>query len=414
MSRKRFTFENRRGHELSGSLELPDEGESDAVAVFAHCFTCGKDIRSANTIADALTRAGIGVLRFDFTGLGGSEGDFANTNFSSNVQDLEDAIDRLTEQLVAPRLLIGHSLGGAAALVAAANRDSIEAVVTIAAPSSAEHIQHLFADQRCDIRRDGEADVDIGGRPFRVTSQLLDDLEHWSRQPAIGDVGKPLLIFHSPLDRVVGIDEAAQLYKAAKHPKSFISLDKADHLLTEPSDARYVGTTIAAWASRYLDLEQGATRSAGDTQRPGIDTGEVLVTEKDNAFLRGLYAHHHHSLADEPESVGGSDKGPNPYDYLLMALGSCTSMTLRQYANHKKLPVRDIEVRLRHSREHARDCSDCESRDAKIDRIDRVIDYQGELDAEQHKRFLQIADRCPVHRTLKGEIRVVTRSGRDE
>ena len=402
MTRTKVEFTNRDGQALAGALELPDSGPMRALALFAHCFTCGKDGRAAGRIARELAQQGVGVLRFDFTGLGNSDGDFGNTNFSSNVQDLEDAAAFLARDYRAPSLLIGHSLGGAAALVAASRIDSVEAVVTLAAPASPAHVQHLFADASCDIRRDGQADVSIAGRSFTIREQFLDDLEDWSARSLVGELRKPLLLFHSPVDQVVPIDEAAQLYDAAYHPKSFVSLDQANHLLTGADDADYVAKTLAAWASRYLQLDPIEADTAA------LGEGEVLVTEADAALLRGLHTSDHHWLADEPLDKGGSNRGPNPYDLLLMSLGACTSMTLRMYANHKSLPVEDIEVRLRHERIHAEDCADCEHKSGMVDRIERRIRYRGDLDERQHERFLQIADRCPVHRTLTGEIKVIT------
>lgn len=405
MSRSKVEFTNRDGHTLSGALEQPDSGPTLAMALFAHCFTCGKDVIAASRIAHALADQGIAVLRFDFTGLGSSDGDFANTNFSSNVDDLVDAANYLAEAYQAPSLLIGHSLGGAAALVAASRLDSVEAVATIAAPASPAHVTHLFADQHCDLRREGQAEVTVGGRPFNIRAQLLDDLEEWSSRCLVSNLRKPLLIFHSPVDAVVPASEAAKLYEAAKHPKSFISLDKADHLLSRRADADYVAATLATWANRYLELDNPASAP----ERPGVDAGEVLITEQDAHFLRGMYTTEHQVLADEPTGKGGTDQGPNPYDLLLMSLGACTSMTLRMYANHKSLPVTNIEVRLRHSRIHAEDCADCETQAGKLDRIERIISYEGDLSKEQHQRFLEIADRCPVHRTLTGEIQIETK-----
>lgn len=267
MSRSKVEFTNRDGHTLTGSLEQPDEGPIRVMALFAHCFTCGKDVIAASRIANALAEQGIAVFRFDFTGLGGSDGDFGNTNFSSNVEDLLDAADFLAEHYQVPKLLIGHSLGGAAALVAASRLDSVEAVVTIAAPSTPSHVQHLFADQHCDITQDGQAEVDIGGRHFNIRAQLLEDLEDWSSRNLVARLRKPLLIFHSPVDAVVPVSEAAELFQAAMHPKSFVSLDNADHLLSKRADSDYVAATLAAWASRYLEFGDEET----PTDRPQID-----------------------------------------------------------------------------------------------------------------------------------------------
>ncbi|BFM21544.1 alpha/beta hydrolase family protein [Gilvimarinus japonicus] len=255
MARKQVEFTNRDGHTLAGALELP-ETPLQAVALFAHCFTCGKDVVAASRIAGALADKGIGVLRFDFTGLGGSDGDFANTTFSSNLTDLESAAEFLAEHYQAPRLMIGHSLGGAAALIAAKRIASIDAVATIAAPATPQHVQHLFANQACDIRALGSAPVSIGGREFAIGADLLEDLEKWPLEVTLNDLNKPLLIFHSPADQTVNIGEAARIYNAARHPKSFVSLDNADHLLSNRNDANYVAAVLAAWASRYLVVEQ--------------------------------------------------------------------------------------------------------------------------------------------------------------
>lgn len=405
MARRKVEFTNRKGETLAGALELPD-GQIKAMALFAHCFTCGKDVIAASRIARALADQGIGVLRFDFTGLGGSDGDFASTSFSTNVSDLECAAEFLADKYSAPRLLIGHSLGGAAALVAAKRIDSVEAVATIAAPASPSHVQHLFADKACDIRSDGQAEVDIGGRNFNIGADLLEDLEQWPVEKILSNLRKPLLIFHSPRDQVVDIQEAERIYEAAKHPKSYISLDKADHLLSERADADYVALTLTTWASRYLNLDQSET---AEPDRPQVAGGDVLITERDAKFLRGLFTADHLLLADEPEASGGGNQGPNPYDLLLMSLGACTSMTLRMYANHKELPIENIKVRLRHGRVHAEDCEDCEHKSGTINKIKREISYEGDLSKEQHQRLLEIADRCPVHKTLTGNLEVTTR-----
>lgn len=347
------------------------------------------------------------MLRFDFTGLGNSDGDFSNTNFSSNVADLVAAAGFLRDHYRAPALLIGHSLGGAAVLAAAHQLPDAKAIATISAPAAARHVAHLFNDSIDVIRAEGSARVSLGQRQFTIKSQLIDDLDRFTDTEHIGELRRPLLIFHSPLDNLVSIDEAAKIYDAAKHPKSFISLDKADHLLSDKKDSEYVAETLAAWAGRYVSLAQP---SAEPRQRE-LEAGEVLVTEENKQFLRRLYTPDHDLPADEPEKNGGSAQGPDPYELLLMSLGACTSMTLRMYANHKKLPVEDIQVRLKHERIHASDCAECETSDGYIARIERVVSYTGELSDEQHQRFLAIADKCPVHKTLEGEIQVVTRSG---
>lgn len=409
MARIKIEFPNSDGVTLVGTLETPPPSiERVGFALFAHCFTCGKDIAAASRIARALAARGIAVLRFDFTGLGNSDGDFANTNFSSNVDDLLAAAAKLEADYEAPRLLIGHSLGGAAVLVAAERLPSVRAVVTIAAPATANHIRHLLADATDALETHGEAQVTVGPQRFRIKRQLLDDIDRYASPAHIRELGKALLIYHSPLDEIVDIDEAAKIYQAAIHPKSFISLDRADHMLSDRRDAEYVASTLVAWASRYLMMADEA-REPGYGAPPSLEQGEVLIKELDKAFLRGIYSHHHQWTADEPRSVGGSDLGPTPYDLLLMALGACTSMTLRMYANHKRLPVDNIEVRLEHERIHAEDCRDCENRDGRVERIVRHLWLEGKLTEEQRRRMVEIADRCPVHRTLQSKPQIITR-----
>ena len=401
MAKIKFEFENSNGQMLAGLLETPDDQHSvKQSAVFAHCFTCGKDIAAASRIARALAKRGIAVLRFDFTGLGNSDGDFANTNFSSNVQDLVAAANALKQRYQAPALLIGHSLGGAAALQAAQHIPSLKGVVTIGAPATAQHVKHLFCEVEPAINAAGEAKVKIGPREFHVKRQLIDDLNEHTQTQHIHRLGMPLLVFHSPVDTIVDIKEAAKIYTAAMHPKSFVSLDNADHLLSNRQDSEYVADTLVAWARRYLDgasaVEEKAVRTA-----PNLEHGTVRVTELDTAFLRGLFTDSHQMRADEPLSFGGSNLGPSPYDLLLMSLGACTSMTLRMYANHKKWPLSDVKIDLVHEKIHAQDCEDCAQSDGKIDRIARKISIEGDLSDEQRARLMEIADRCPVHRTLE-------------
>ena len=402
MKKIRLEFENSNGEMLAGLLELPERVDKiSSFALFAHCFTCGKDIAAASRINRALAAKGIAVLRFDFTGLGNSDGDFANTNFSSNIEDLVQAAKALEAQYQAPQILIGHSLGGAAVLGATAKLDSIKAVVTIGAPATAQHVAHLFKEKSAQIQAQGEATVALGVREFSIKKQFLDDIDQNSSTEKIRDLRAALLVFHSPLDTIVPIDEAGRIFQAARHPKSFISLDKADHLLSKAADAEYVATTIASWASRYLDLEQD------DAASDSLDLadGEVMISELDHKFLRGMYSNSHFLRADEPVNYGGGDLGPSPYDLLLMSLGACTSMTLRMYANRKKLPLEDVSIRLIHERVHAEDCIECE---ARIERITRRISLVGDLNDEQRRKLLEIADKCPVHRTLESVPKIVT------
>ncbi|MCF7976483.1 MAG: bifunctional alpha/beta hydrolase/OsmC family protein [Chromatiaceae bacterium] len=404
MARIRFDFKNPEGHRLAGLLETPPAGvETQRYALFAHCFTCGKDLAAATRIARALAARGIAVLRFDFTGLGNSDGDFANTSFSSNVQDLLAAAAALEAEYSAPALLIGHSLGGAAVLAAAGRLPSVEAVVTIAAPATPDHIEHLFSGVRGEMESTGEAEVQVGRRRFRIRLQFLDDLKQYADAEHIRRLKRPLLLFHSPVDEIVEVEEAAKIYHAALHPKSFISLDRADHLLTDREDSEYVAETLVAWASRYLGLHRHQEEAGGGTA-PAVEPGEVLVTERDQSFLRGLYAARHQLLADEPESAGGTDLGPNPYELLLMALGACTSMTLRMVASRKRLALDDIEVRLRHQELPA-----AEGARHGPQQIVQRITLVGALSEQERALLLEIADRCPVHRTLvHAQLQIVT------
>ena len=406
MPAERFDFANAQGEKLAALLDRPD-GPIRAVALFAHCFTCGKDNKAARVIARGLTSHGIAVLRFDFTGLGSSEGEFANTTFSSNVDDLVAAADHLRTQIAAPAILIGHSLGGAAVLAAAHRIAEARAVVTIAAPFDPAHVAGLFGERVEEIKSKGEVEVTLAGRPFRVRRGLLDDIAGQNLAGRIAELRKALLVFHSPTDETVGIDNASHIFTTAKHPKSFISLAGADHLLLRPSDAAYVAHVIAAWAERYLDMP--AQMAAPKQPVAEAESGEVVVREtRHGTFQQEIIAGAHRFLADEPVAAGGLDSGPGPYDLLLAALGACTSMTLRLYADRKQLPLTRTRVRLRHSRIYAADCAACETKEGMLDRIDRIINLEGELDAEARKRLLEIADKCPVHRTLTSEIDIRT------
>ncbi len=404
-SSEKITFEGSLGEDLAARLDSP-KGPPKAYALFAHCFTCSKDIFAASRIAGALAEHGIAVLRFDFTGLGASGGDFANTNFSSNVGDLVRAGDWLRANRQAPALLIGHSLGGSAVLAAAAEIPEARAIATIGAPADPAHVAHIIAPARAEIEAKGEAEVTIAGRTFRIQKQFLDDISSVKLEESIGKLKRPLAVFHAPRDQTVGIENASQIFLAAKHPKSFISLDDADHLLSKKADAIYVANLLSSWAARYI----GGQDEKEPAPMPSVEPDWMLVEETgEGKFTNRVTTGSHTVVMDEPVSVGGLDTGMTPYDLLQAALGGCTAMTLRLYADRKKLPLDRVAVRLRHEKIHASDCADCETKEGKIDQIEREIELTGNLDPDQRQRLLEIADKCPVHRTLISENRIVTR-----
>lgn len=404
----RVTFQGSRGAELAARLDLP-AGPPRAFALFAHCFTCGKDLRSAGRLATALTDAGFGVVRFDFTGLGQSGGDFGNTDFTSNTEDLLAAAEWMREHHQAPQLLVGHSLGGAAVLRVAGQIDEVRAVATIGAPSDTEHLTGLFDDRLDDIAREGEACVSIAGRDFTIRQQFLDDLAGHRVIDEVTRIRRPLLILHSPVDNIVSVEHARRLFDAARHPKSFVALDGADHLLSDEQDAAYAAASITAFADRYVEDLSGQRDSP-------VGEGAVLVAETaQGRFLNHVVVGRHRLLADEPASVGGFDAGPAPYDFLGAALGSCTSMTLRMYADRKQLPLERVTVEVDHDKVHANDCVECADNEAlagrtgMIDRFERRIRIEGpELTADERQKLLAIADRCPVHRTLEASSVIAT------
>jgi uncharacterized OsmC-like protein/pimeloyl-ACP methyl ester carboxylesterase len=400
---EKVTFRGSGGDALAARLDRPAT-EPVAYALFAHCFTCSKDIAAATRISRGLVEEGFGVLRFDFTGLGSSGGEFANTTFSSNVEDLIRAADFLRDSYQAPRILIGHSLGGAAVLAAAGRIPEASAVATIGAPCDPAHVTRLFDPAMLEaLRRVGDVPVQIGGRPFRIRRQFLDDINEQHLHDAISHLRRPLLVFHSPRDELVDIDTARRIFEAAKHPKSFVSLDDADHLLSRPADAAYVASVLAAWASRYLSPAVPRTATA-----PDVTEGLVVVTESRRGRLaQDIRAGRHAWTADEPTGVG-DDTGPTPYDLLLGALGACTSMTLRMYADRKGWPLEHITVTLSHARHHADDGRDCDTRPCMVDRFERAIELAGELDDLQREQLLIIAGKCPVHRTLLNDKNIVT------
>ncbi len=400
---EKIEFEGTDG-KLAGKLDLPD-GEPRAYALFAHCFTCSKDVFAAARISTGLAELGIAVLRFDFTGLGASDGDFANTNFSSNVQDLVKAADWLRANRAAPSIIIGHSLGGAAVLAAAPEVPECRAVATINAPADPSHVAHNFKDSAEEIERSGKAEVTLGGRKFTIKKQFLEDIEEKRLTKTIGGLKRALLVFHAPRDETVSIDNASTIFIAAKHPKSFVSLDDADHLLTRREDATYVANVLSAWAARYVESAAGK-----DEKAPSLGEGDWIVYEtREGKFTQAITNGKHKLRADEPESVGGDDTGPTPYGLLTAALGACTSMTLRMYADRKKWPLERVLVRLQHDKIHAEDCAECETKEGKVDQLSREIEIVGDLDDEQRARLLEIADKCPVHQTLERQNEIVTK-----
>ena len=390
---------------MSARLDRPSGSSPVAYALFAHCFTCSKDWQAVRWISQALTEHGLAVLRFDFTGLGESEGDFANTNFSSNVGDLIEAARFLEREHAAPRLLVGHSLGGAAVVQAAARLDGPSAVATIGAPADPSHVTRLLRSSVGEIQAEGHAAVELAGRTFTIRKQFLDDLEKTRMQKAVRAMEAAFLVFHAPLDDTVGIENARQLFQFARHPKSFISLGQADHLLTDKGDAQHVGAVLAAWAQRYVTDEKGQVAPDDGTE----SSPEEVVARTRKGFRTGVRAGEHHLVVDEPVSLGGTNEGPTPYDYLAIALGSCTTMTLRMYADRKGWPLEEAVAHVYHEKIHAKDCASCETKEGKIDRLAREIEVTGPLDEAQRDRLIQIANRCPVHRTLTSEINVQTR-----
>jgi putative redox protein len=403
MRQERVRFANARGVELAGLIDLPDARPA-AYALFAHCFTCTKNLRAASHIANPHTAQGIGVMRIDFTGLGQSAGEFADSNFSTNVADLVAAAAFLAERYAAPKLLVGHSLGGTAVLQAAPDIDASVAVATIGAPARASHVAHLLADARGALERDGVASVVLAGRPFTIRKQFLDDLERHPLPESVHALRRALLIMHSPVDAIVPIENAAALFEHALHPKSYVSLDRADHLLSQESDAHYVGAVLATWASRYLGIERGAD----DVDQP-TRPGEVLASTRSGTFHTVVATRGHEFTVDEPQELGGGGAGPTPYDLIAAGLAACSSMTLQLYAKQKEWPLEVAVTRVTHTKIHAADCADCETREGRIDRFERRLELKGPLSDAQRDRLRAVADKCPVHRTLHGEIEVVTR-----
>ncbi|UZH54460.1 OsmC family protein [Salinimicrobium tongyeongense] len=399
MNYKKITFPNADGLELSGYLELPLNTHPHSYVLFAHCFTCNKNFFAVKNIARALSAKGYGVLRFDFSGLGDSDGEFADTTFSGNVEDLLAAAEFLAEEYAAPEMLIGHSLGGAATIFAANKLPSVKSVVTIGAPSSPVHVKHLLKSNLEEIEKNGVAEVNVGGRNFSIKKDFLEDINTHDLSLFARDLKKGFLIMHSPQDAVVNISNAETLYKSVKHPKSFVSLDGADHLLTNNEDSKYAGSVIAAWASRYLEIPEDKV----------LQTSHQVVANLGNdGFTTQMRAGRHYFIADEPKSFGGEDFGPSPYELLSAGLASCTSMTIQMYARRKKWPLLNVETHVDHKKSHAEDCGNCERNTAKIDIFEREIVLEGKLDEQQQEKLLEIADKCPVHRTLSNKVTITT------
>ena len=400
MITEKFEFTGHDGSTLAARLEVP-VGKPQATAIFAHCFTCSKDIPAAKRISQHLAAQGIAVLRFDFTGLGHSGGEFANTHFSSNVADLIKAAAALKEKIAAPSLLVGHSLGGAAVIKAACELPSVKAVATIGAPHDPEHVIHNFGTSLEEISEKGEAEVSLAGRPFTIKKSFSEDVQANFLDECLGNLKRALLVLHSPIDATVGIENAAAIFAAAKHPKSFVTLDKADHLVTRAEDAAYVAEVIGSWATRYLDLKPDLHAKPEDSV--------IRSTELDaDAFLQLIQSDVIATYADEPKGYGGSDIGLTPFEFLSAGLAACTSMTIRMYARHKKIPLEHVEVDVIHNKVHATECETCETQDGKVDEFARRITLVGDFDEATRKRLLEIADRCPVHKTLHAEVSVTT------
>lgn len=399
MKSSRINFKNRDGNELSGRLELPIEDQAQAFVIFAHCFTCNTNLTAVRNISRALTTEGLGVLLFDFTGLGESAGDFSETNFSSNIADLEDASAWLADKHDTDQFLLGHSLGGAAVLAAAGKLDRVRAAITIAAPFDPFHVSNLFREDIDRIKKDGKAEVQIGGRPFQLSHSFIEDLKAQDPEKTISDLRKPLLVLHSPQDNIVGIKNAAKIYNAAIHPKNFLSLDGADHLMSKKEDSLYAGKMIAHWINAHL---LKSDQEEKQSEEEALEEGFVRSITSAGSFTTPIKAGKHKILADEPESVGGEDLGPSPYNLLAAALASCTSMTLQMYAERKEWDLKEVRVEVKHEKKHKEDCEDSD----RIDHFERRIRLEGELDEKQRERLLEIANKCPVHRSLENEIQV--------
>lgn len=399
MRSRKVNFNNSQGELLAARIELPLDQHPHNFVLFAHCFTCNKNLTAVRNISRALTREGFGVMRFDFTGLGESEGDFADTNFSGNVQDLVTAANYLKDEHLAPSILVGHSLGGAAVVFAAREIPSVKAIATIGSPSDPVHVTKNFEGKLKEIENSGKAEVSLAGRPFTIKKQFVEDLHQQSASEVLARLKLPLLVMHSPQDETVSIENARAIYDGAFHPKSFISLDGADHLLTNAKDSRYVGSVLASWVQRYVDMPEEET----------LKTDHQVVARLDGeGYATDIQIGRHGIVADEPADIGGNDFGPTPYELLSSALAACTVMTLKMYARRKEWDLQSVEVHIDHDKKHCIDCQDIENKEVKIDIFERSLKLEGNLDEKQIKRLLQIANRCPVHRTLHEPVEVHT------
>ncbi|MEM5563819.1 alpha/beta fold hydrolase [Psychroserpens sp. AS72] len=402
MNNKKLQIENKKGLKLQAHLELPANQKPNYFAIFAHCFTCSSSLSAVRNISRALTNHGFGVVRFDFTGLGRSEGEFADSHFSANVDDLIAVNDFLKTNYKAPSLLVGHSLGGAAVLVAASKLDNIKAVATVGAPSTVTHVKHLFSHDIDDIKNKGRVEVNIGGRPFKIDEDFVSDFDKTNLPEVVKSLRKPLLILHSPIDTIVGVKNAEELYHNAHHPKSFVSLDNADHLLSNSQDSLYVGDMIGSWVKRYFPQQENTM----------LDTaGEQLVAHlnlKEDNFTTTIQTAKHSLIADEPESVGGDDFGPSPYDFLSAGLAACTVMTLKLYAERKKWDLQEVYAHITYSKKHSDDLMLDLDKPTRIDHLSKKLTFVGDLDENQKQRLKEIASKCPVHKTLQSKILIET------
>jgi len=402
MKTTKLEITNKKGLKLQAYLELPANQKPNNFAIFAHCFSCNSNFKATKNISRSLTNHGFGVLRFDFTGLGKSEGEFADSHFSANVEDLIDVHNYLETHYKAPSLLIGHSLGGAAVIVAASKLKNIKAVATVGAPATVGHVTHLFSHEPEDISEKGAIEVNIGGRPFKINEDFVADFSKTDLPKIIKELRKPILVMHAPFDKIVGIENAHEMYHNAHHPKSFVSLDAADHLLTKSSDSIYVGNMIGAWAKRYFEPVQNNMISS---------EGEQLVAHlnilEDN-FTTSIQTKKHSFIADEPENIGGDDFGPSPYDFLSAGLAACTVMTLKLYAERKKWDLQEVFVYITYSKKHRDDLDIDADKPTRFDHLQKKLKFIGNLDEKQKQRLKEIAAKCPVHKTLQSKIIIET------